>query len=349
MPTLRELSESLGGELRAGSPETTVTGISSLAEAGEGEISFFANPKYLAALRRSRATAILVPRQFPTDSGLASALIAVDDPAASFQTLVTRFTPLPPADVPGIAPTAIVAPGARLGENVSVGPYVVIEEGATLGDNVVVGAYCFIGADSRVGEGSRLYPRVTIRERCLVGRRALIHSGVVIGSDGFGFELREGRQVKVPQTGIVQIDDDVEIGANTTIDRARFGKTHIGEGTKIDNLVQVAHNVVVGPHSILCAQAGISGSTRLGSYVVMAGQAGTVGHIEIGDGAILAAKTGAAKSVPPKTVVFGYPSEPLNEFKENFARVRRLPKLIERVKKLEGELEALKAKLKSQG
>ena len=345
MLTVGELAQSLGGELRAGAPETAITGVSSLAEAGEGEISFFANPKYLAALRRSRASAILVPREFPPATEWPGALIAVDDPALAFAALLERFTPPPVVDVPGVAPTALLGRGVELGENVSVGPYAVIENGVRLGDGVVVGAHDFIGEGSVVGAGSRLYPHVTIRERCRIGRRVIIHCGVVIGSDGFGFEQKEGRHVKVPQTGIVQIDDDVEIGANTTIDRARFGRTHIGEGTKIDNLVQVAHNVVVGPHSILCAQAGISGSTRLGQYVTMAGQTGAVGHIEIGDQAVLAVKAGVIKDVPAKAVMFGYPAEPLEDAKESFARIRRLPKLIERVKKLEAELEALKATL----
>ncbi len=344
--TVSELAATLGGELRAGSPDTRITGVSSLAEAGEGEISFFSNPKYLAALRRSRASAILVPREFPAAGiGLACALIAVDNPSLAFAGLVERFTPPPIADVPGVAPSAVVGRDVQLGANVSVGPCAVIEDGATLGDGVVVGAGSFVGAGTTIGEGSRLYPNVTVRERCRLGRRVVLHSGVVIGGDGFGFELKEGRHVKVPQTGIVQIDDDVEIGANSTVDRARFGRTHIGEGTKIDNLVQIAHNVIVGPHSIICAQAGISGSTRLGSYVTLAGQAGTVGHIEIGDQAVLAAKAGVSKNVPPKTIMFGYPAEPLAEAKESLARVRRLPKLMERVKKLEAELEALKARL----
>ena len=346
--TVGELARSLGGEIRVGSPEVVITGVASLAEAGEGEITFFGNPKYLAALRRSRAAAILVPREFPPTAEFSCALIAVDNPSLAFAGLVERFTPPPVVDAPGVAPTALVGRDVQLGANISVGPYVVIEDGVRLGDGVVIGAHGFVGAGCVLGEGSRLYPRVTIRERCLIGRRAIIHSGVVIGGDGFGFELKEGRHVKVPQTGIVQIDDDVEIGANTTIDRARFGRTHIGEGTKIDNLVQIAHNVVVGPHSILCAQAGISGSTRLGRYVTMAGQTGTVGHIEIGDQAVLAAKSGVSKDVPAKTVMFGYPAEPLDEAKASVARIRRLPKLLERVKKLEAEIEALKAAMSSE-
>ncbi len=344
--TAAEIAQSLDGELLAGSPGTLITGVAALAEADEGDIAFFAHPKYLAALRRSRASAVLVPREFPVAAvPLTCALIAVDNPSGAFAELVARVTPPPVPVVPGIAPTALVGRGVRLGGGVSVGPYAVIEDDAEIGDRVVIGAHAFVGAGTVIGDDTRLYPHVTVRERCRLGRRVILHPGVVIGGDGFGFETREGRHVKVPQTGTVQIDDDVEIGANSTVDRARFGRTHIGEGTKIDNLVQIAHNVVIGAHCILCSQAGISGSTRLGKYVTLAGQAGLVGHIEVGDQATVAAKAGVSKDVPAKTVFFGYPAEPLDEAKESIARVRRLPKLIERVKKLEAELQALKDKL----
>ena len=345
--TAAELAQLLGGELRAGPPGTPVTGVGSLAEAGEGDVAFFANPKYLAALRRSRASAVLVPREFPATIPLTCAVIAVDHPSGAFARLVERFTPPPVPVVPGVAPTASLGRGMRLGVDVSVGPYAVIEDDVELGDRVVIGAHSFVGAGTVIGEDTRIYPHVTVRERCRLGRRIILHPGVVIGGDGFGFETREGRHHKIPQTGIVQIDDDVEIGANSTVDRARFGRTHIGEGTKIDNLVQIAHNVVIGPHCILCSQAGISGSTRLGKYVTLAGQAGLVGHIEMGDGATAGAKAGVSKDVPANTVVFGYPAEPLAEAKESIARIRRLPKLLERVKKLEAELAILQAKLQT--
>ncbi len=347
--TVGELLALLGGELLAGSPEIPIHGVASLAEAGEGDLSFFGNPKYLASLRRSRAAAVLVPMGFeppaPAATTSATAWIAVENPSLSFARLVERFAPPPVAETPGIAPTAILGRDVRVGDGVSVGPYAVIEDGVELGANVRIGAHTFIGAGSVIGAGSRVYPHVTIREHCRLGQRVILHSGTVIGGDGFGFEMQNGRHVKIPQTGIVQIDDDVEIGANSTVDRARFGRTHIGEGTKIDNLVQIAHNVIIGPHCILVAQAGISGSTRLGRYVTLAGQAGIVGHIEIGDQAIVAAKAGVSKDVPAKEVWFGYPAEPLDQAKESIAYVRRLPKLVERVKKLEAELAEIKARL----
>ena len=348
MLPLSDLFPSLGGELIAGSPETLIGGVASLAEAGEGEISFFGNPKYLAVLRRSRAAAVLVPRGYPPeafgwqpDAGT-PALVAVDNPSLEFAKLVKRFTPPAVADVPGVHPTAVLGENVRLGRDVCIRPYAVIEDGTEIADGVYVGAHVFIGAGSVVGAGSRIYPNVTIREHTRIGRRVIIHSGTVIGGDGFGFEQKDGRHVKIPQTGIVQIDDDVEIGSNVSVDRARFGRTHIGEGTKIDNLVQIAHNVVIGPHCLIVAQVGISGSTRLGRHVTLGGQVGVIGHIEIGDEAAVGAQSGVSKNVPPGALMWGTPTVPINEAKEQIALTRRLPKLIERVKKLEAELAELR-------
>jgi UDP-3-O-[3-hydroxymyristoyl] glucosamine N-acyltransferase len=344
--TLPEILAISGGELLSGTLQTGISGVAALPDAGPGELSFFANPKYLGALRLSHAGVVLVPAGFQpreeTGSGAGGpALIGVQNPSLAFARFVERFAPPAQSPRPGIAPTAIIGQNVQLGTGVSVQAYAVIEDGVQLGDGVCVGAHVYIGAGTVIGAGSLLYPHVTIRERTRLGARVIIHSGAVIGSDGFGFELQAGRYVKIPQTGTVDIADDVEIGANSTIDRARFGRTIIGEGTKIDNLVMIAHNVVVGPHCILVAQSGVSGSTRLGSYVTMAGQAGVVGHVEIGDQAVIAAKTGVSKDVAAKTVMFGIPAEPLAKAKENIANVRRLPKLAERVRKLEAELAAL--------
>ncbi len=353
MTPLADLLPLLGGDLLAGAPDVPIDGVNSLAEAGEGEISFFGNPKYLAVLRRSRAAAVLVPRGYPPEAfgwrpeGGTPALVAVDNPSLAFARLVERFTPPPVAEEPGVHPTAVLGRDVRLGAEVRVGPYAVLGDEVELGDGVSIGAGAFVGAGSVVGTGSRIDPNVTIREHTRIGQRVIIHGGAVIGADGFGFELKEGRHVKIPQTGIVQIDDDVEIGANVTIDRARFGRTHIGEGTKIDNLVHVGHNVVVGPHCLLVAQVGISGSTRLGKYVTLAGQVGLVGHIEVGDEVVVGAQGGVSKSVPAKAVMWGCPAEPLDKFKELHAYRGRLPKLVERVKKLEAELAELRALLPS--
>jgi UDP-3-O-[3-hydroxymyristoyl] glucosamine N-acyltransferase len=229
----------------------------------------------------------------------------------------------------------VIGQDVVLGTNVSIQPHAVLEDGVTVGANTVIGAHAYVGHEAKIGTDCLLAPRVTVGARSVLGNRVILHSGVVIGSDGFGFEMSGGRHVKVPQTGFVQLDDDVEVGANTTIDRARFGRTWIGEGTKIDNLVQIAHNVVIGKHSIIVAQTGIAGSAKLGNYVTMGGQAAVVGHVEIGDQVIVAARGGISKNVAPNQTMFGYVAMPMQEAKEQFVLARRLPKLFDRLKKLE--------------
>jgi UDP-3-O-[3-hydroxymyristoyl] glucosamine N-acyltransferase len=220
---------------------------------------------------------------------------------------------------------------------VSIQPYAVIEAGVRIGDDTVIGAGTYIGHEVGIGAACIIYPRVTVRERTRIGSRVIIHSGAVIGADGFGFEVIDGRQQKIQQLGMVQIDDDVEIGANTTVDRARFGRTWIQQGVKIDNLVQIAHNVIVGKNSVIVAQTGISGSTRVGERVMMGGQVGIVGHIEIGDGAAIGAQSGVSKSIQGG-VWFGYPAVPLREAKQQIAWIHRLGKLFARVKEIEKKL-----------
>jgi len=332
--TVQEVAALVGGRLASDTGSATrIRGVASIADAEPGEITFFGNAKYLPQLRASRASAALVPLDFAEE--IPALAILVENPSRAFSRLMERFAPAPIRYSAGVHPTAVLGRNVVLGENVSIQPFVVIEDGVEIGANTIVGAHGYLGHEARVGQNCELAPRVTIGARCVVGNRVIIHSGVVLGSDGFGFEPVGGKHVKIPQTGNVQIDDDVEIGANTTIDRARFGRTWIQQGTKIDNLVQIAHNVVVGKHCILVSQAGISGSTRLGNYVTLAGQVGIVGHVEIGDQAIIAAKSGVSKSVAPKEVFFGYPAKPITEQKEQLACIARLPKLYARVRKLE--------------
>src|SRR5262249_5468372 len=219
---------------------------------------------------------------------------------------------------PGIHPSAIVHPSVQLGERVSIQAYAVVEARARIGDDTIIGAGTYIGHKTVIGSACLIYPRVTIRERCRIGSRVIIHSGAVIGADGFGFEMVEGRQEKIQQLGIVQIDDDVEIGANTTIDRARFGRTWIQQGVKIDNLVQVAQNFVMGKRWVIAAQTGISGSTGVGEYVQRGGKVGIVGHVEIADGSMIAAQSGVSKSVPGGTW-FGYPAMPMPQARRQIA------------------------------
>ncbi len=334
--TLQELADLCGGEL-LGDPEQCITGAASLAEANAGEITFFADTRYLPQLRKTRAAAVFVPTAFAENIG--PAMIRTANPAKAFEQVVFRFAPAPITFAPDVHPTAVIAADATIGERVSIQPYAVIEAGAVVGDDTMVGAGCYLGHEVRVGAGCHIYPHVTIRERSVIGSRVIIHSGAVIGADGFGFEVVDGRHQKIPQVGIVQIDDDVEIGANTTIDRARFGRTWIKQGAKIDNLVQIAHNIVVGSHTVIAAQAGIAGSSRVGDYVMIGGQAGVTGHIEVGDHNIIGAKAGVSKNLPANTGIWwGIPAAPLRQAHEHLAWIRRLGKLFARVKALEDKL-----------
>ncbi len=339
--TLREAAALIGGRLAPGEDAIGITGVASLDDAGPGEISFFGSPKYLKNLRKSQASACLVPEGFSEE--VPPRLIHVADPGVAFARLLEHFAPPPVVFLPGIHPSAVISPEAKIAESAHVGPLVVIEAAVEVGEGSVIGAGSHLGQGVRIGRDCHLHPRVTILERARLGDRVILHSGVVIGSDGFGYEFRDGRQQKIPQTGIVEIGDDVEIGANATVDRARFGKTRILRGAKIDNLVQVAHNVTVGEHTILCAQVGISGSTRVGNYVTLAGKVGVNGHIEIGDGAIVTAMAGITKSVAPKEVLVGLPAKPMREYKENYVLLRNIHKLYERVRELEERLAAKKS------
>jgi UDP-3-O-[3-hydroxymyristoyl] glucosamine N-acyltransferase len=332
--TLEQLANTSGGEL-VGDPSLQITGAASLAEATPGEVSFFANPKYIGLLRKTRASAVFVPADFA--ESITPAQIRVSNPTKAFEQVVLKFAPKPIQFVPGIHPTAVVDPSAQLGERVSIQPHAVIEAGTKIGDDTIIGAGSYVGHETTIGSSCLIYPSVTIRERSRIGSRVIIHSGAVIGADGFGFEMVDGRQQKIQQLGVVQIDDDVEIGANTTIDRARFGRTWIQQGVKIDNLVQIAHNVVVGKDSVIVAQSGISGSTRVGQRVMMGGQVGIVGHLEIGDGTAIGAQSGISKSTQGGAW-FGSPAVPLAEAKQQIAWVHRLGKLFARVKEIEKKL-----------
>lgn len=331
---IRDLAALVGGHV---APECCIDiplrGVASIAEAASTDVTFLGNAKYLPALRLSRAGAALVPLDFTEK--VPPVLIRVENPSVAFARLVERFAPKPIVYPPGVHPSSVIGERVELGEDVCIQANVVIQDGAKIGARSVIGAFSYIGHDVQIGEDTFLHPRVTVAERCAVGNRVILHSGVVVGSDGFGFELVEGRHVKIPQVGIVQIDDDVEVGANTTMDRARFGRTWIQEGTKIDNLVQIAHNVVIGKHCIIVSQVGISGSTHLGNYVTLAGQVGVVGHIEVGDQVVVGAQSGVSKSLPPKALYMGTPAVPAAEYREQVALVRRLPKLSARVQALE--------------
>ena len=336
---LSEIAEHLSGSLE-GNGDIEITAVAGLKEAGDGDLSFLANSKYASQVSETGAAAVIVPNDW--DRAVKCALIRVENSDHSFAQAADLFYESVPPAVPGVHPTAFVAESARIGEGASIGPQCTVEDGAVIGANTVIQSNCSIGYKTVIGENCLLYPLVSTREFTEIGSRVIIHNGSVIGSDGFGYAVqKDGSRTKIPQIGKVVIEDDVEIGANVAIDRARFGKTRIGKGTKIDNLVQIAHNVVIGEHSVMCGQSGVSGSTTIGSRVILAGQSGLAGHLEVGDGAIIGAQAGVMKDVDSKDFVIGSPAMPHLQFKKMVANTILLPKLKEKLKLLEDELARL--------
>ena len=343
--TVTELAARLGGEL-TGDGSAELFALASLAEARAGDVAFFKDSKYAGQLAATRASAVLVSSGWQ-GACPAPALIRVADPNAAFTRAAVWFAPPPVERAPGLHPTAVIGRDVRLGQGVHVGPFTVIEDGAVLGDGCVIEAQVFIGQRVTLGEGCHLYPQVTVREGCLLGRRVILHSGVRIGGDGYGYNPTvqpDGTVAieKIPQLGIVELGDDVEVGCNTTIDRARFGRTRIGNSTKIDNLVQIGHNVQVGDYSGIIAQAGVAGSTRIGSGCIIWAQAGLSGHLAIGDRAQVGPKSGLSKDVPAGEYVIGLPALPKREFAAQLLVPRQVEKLKRQVAELQAALAALK-------
>jgi UDP-3-O-[3-hydroxymyristoyl] glucosamine N-acyltransferase len=334
--TLEELSQVVRASRVVGGTDRQIAGIASLGAAGPGDLSFLGNRKYKEAVAASRASAILVPEDFSGEPGAGQAYLFVANPSVALARLCAQLEQnLWPRPAPGIHPSAVVAAEARIDPSASVGALCVIEEGVEVGPGVRLDAGVFLGRGSRVGEGSWLMTRAVVAAACELGRRVRLQPGVVIGSDGFGYEFMEGRHEKVPQVGSVWVGDDVEIGANTTIDRARFARTTVGEGTKIDNLVQIGHNVAIGRHCLICAQVGISGSSTVQDYVIIGGQAGLAGHLTIGAGSKIDGQSGVNSDLEPKSFVKGSTCLPYNlEQRINVLR-RRLPDLFKRVDALE--------------
>lgn len=335
---VKEIAERLSGLLE-GDGEFEIVALSSLEEARTGDITFFKDSKYARLLAVTQASAVLVPSAWQ-GACAAPAVIRVDDPNAAFACVGEWFAPPPVVRQPGVHPTAIIGAGVRLGRDVHVGPWTVIEDGTVIGDRCVVEAQVFIGQHVVLGDACHLYPQVTVREGCKLGRRVILHSGVRIGGDGYGYNPvvnPDGtiRIEKIPQVGIVELGDDVEIGCNTTIDRARFGRTRIGNCTKIDNLVQIGHNVQVGDMSGIIAQAGVAGSTRIGSGCLIWAQAGLSGHLTIGDRAQVGPASGLSKDVPAGEYYIGLPACP----KREFASQLLIPRQVEKLKKQVAELQ----------
>ena len=338
--TTGELAARLGAVLE-GDPARVLTGVADLRAAGAGQVSFAGNPKYLPAVAASRAEAVIVP-QAAVIADPKPALLRVASADAAFAAACALFAP-PPVVVPrGIHPQALVSPEAKIGPNVAVGAFAVVEAGAEIGDGTTLYPQTYVGHGVKLGRDCLLYPFASVRERCVLGDRVILHNGAVVGSDGFGYTVdAQGVRTKIPQTGIAVLEDDVEIGANTTIDRARFGETRVGRGTKVDNLVQIAHNCIIGEHTVLCAQSGMAGTTTVGKHVICAGQAGLAGHLAIGDGAVVGAQAGVTKDLPGGQMYLGAPAVPRLEFGKSLAHVAGIPKLKEQLKTLEARLAAL--------
>ena len=334
---LRELADRLRCRLE-GDGGLDILRVAGLDEAGPGDVTFLANPKYQPAARTTRASALILAEDA---EAAPCAMLRSPDPYRSFADALALLAPAEPAP-PGIHPTAVVAADAHVGRDVSIGPLVVVGAGAVVGDRAVLHPHVVIGPGARLGEDCVIHARVSIRGGSVLGARVIVQDGAVIGSDGFGFVTdAAGVHHKIPQPGSVIVEDDVEIGANTTIDRPAVGHTRIGRGTKIDNLVMVAHGVQVGEHTLLAAQVGIAGSTKVGSHVVLAGQVGVAGHLEIGDGARATAQTGIPNSVEAGALVSGYPAIANADWLKASAVFRRLPELRKQLQDLAARLEAL--------
>lgn len=338
---LRELAERLGCRLD-GDGEIEIKSVAGLQHAGPGDLTFLANPRYTAAMRRTRASAIILGEDAPAAP---CAMLRSKHPYLAFANAMSLFWPEDRPE-PGIHPLSCVAASAVIGAGVSIGPFVSVGERASIGARTVIHPHAFIGDEARIGEDCLIHSHVAIRERTQIGNRVVIQNGAVLGSDGFGFAQRpDGSYQKIPQTSIVVIEDDVEIGANTTIDRPALGETRVRSGVKIDNLVQIAHGVTVGRNTVISAQVGIAGSTQIGDNVILAGQVGVADHITVGDGVKATGQTGIASSIPEKAFVSGYPAIANREWLKSSVAFHNLPELRKMVRALERRVRKIESKL----
>ncbi|MBW2038891.1 MAG: UDP-3-O-(3-hydroxymyristoyl)glucosamine N-acyltransferase [Deltaproteobacteria bacterium] len=334
---LKSLAHEVGGRVK-GDGLVSITGVAGIEEATEGDITFVSDEKFLPTLKETKASAAIVSQEI---ADVSLPLLIVPNPLLAMAKILTIFTQRPYSPG-GVSKQAWISPSAKLGEEVTIYPFVYVGDDAQVASRATIYPGVYIGTQAKIGESNVLYPNVTIYPRCVLGKRVIVHAGTVIGADGFGFVKDGEANFRIPQVGIVEIEDDVEIGANCCIDRATFGKTLIKRGVKVDNLVQIAHNVRVGENSIIVAQVGISGSTKLGKNVTLAGQVGLVDHVEIGDNVIVGAQSGVTKDVPPNQVVLGSPHLPHRQFLRVASVWSRLPEmkreldlLFKRVEKLE--------------
>ncbi len=337
--TAGEIAALVGGRL-IGDSSFRIEGLSGLAEAGPGDLSFLGNPKYAAQAASSKAGCLLLPPAAAEAPGLCKNRILIDDPQFAFAQVLVLVDSQRPRRPAGVHPTAVVDPSAKLGNNVSVGAFTVIEAGAVIGDDCQIYPQVFVGQGVQIGAGAKIYPRVVIREGCVLGARVILQPGVVLGGDGYGFspDKKTGHLRKIPQLGNVVLGDDVEVQANTAIDRGTVGSTFIGPNTKIDNLVQIGHNVQVGKSCLIVSQVGIAGSCVIGNHVVMGGQVGLAGHLKVADGVQVGAQSGLMADVEPGKILFGSPARPHREAFKLQALYGRLPELFDAVKEIKKKL-----------
>ncbi len=329
--TARELADRIGAEV-VGDPDVLIEGVAKIEEASPQDVTFVSNPAYRKHLQNSRAAAVIIDSA--PEGGNATFLVTAE-PYLAFLKALRLFHPEPQAPEAGVHPSAVIGENVTVAEGASIGPLCVLEDGVAVGKNSVLRAQVFVGRNVVIGEDCLFHSRVTIREGCRIGNRVILQDGCVIGSDGFGFAQAEQGYEKIPQVGIVVLEDDVEIGANTTVDRATLGQTVIRRGVKLDNLVQIAHNVEVGSSTVMAAQTGIAGSTKVGEKSVLGGQVGVAGHLHLSDGIMVAAQSGVTKDHGPKKIISGYPARDIMEWRRIEASLTRLPELIKRVGKLE--------------
>lgn len=334
MMNAEEAAKIILGELH-GDASMQIEGFAGLEDARENEITFIQEEKFLPLLEKSLSSCVIAPLSL-INKIQKKAVIYVKDPYLSYISLINNIIP-ENVYKPGIHPSAIIGKNVKIGNDVYVGPYSIIEDDTEIEDRAVIIGKCYIGKNSRIGEDSIVHPNVTVYEQIIIGKRVIIHAGVIIGSDGFGYIQRQCKHIKIPHLGTVNIEDDVEIGANTSIDRGKFKSTTIGKGTKVDNLVHIGHNVSVGENCLIVAQAAIGGSCKIGKEVVIAGQVGITNGIEVGDKTIIAAQSGVTKSLPSSGIFWGTPARPLKETKEQLVLLNKLKDMKKKLTNLENK------------
>ncbi len=343
--TAKQIAEFLGGTVD-GNENASVHTFAKIEEGVPGALSFLSNVKYTQYLYSTKSSIVLVNNDFKADQPVSATLVRVENAYESLAKLMSLYASMKPGRT-GISSLASVSEKAKIGNNVYIGPFSVIEDGAVIGDNTQIYPHVIIGEGASVGNDCIIYPNVTIYYACKVGNRCILHAGCVIGADGFGFAPTPNGYNKIPQIGIAELEDDVEIGANTCVDRSTMGHTVVRKGVKLDNLVQIAHNVEVGEHTVISAQTGIAGSSKLGAWCMLGGQSGVSGHLTVGNKVSFGAKTGALSNIPDGEAMMGYPAIGYRNFLRSSILFKQLPDMDATVRSLKKEIEELKAKLES--